>query len=104
MLAKELMVGVIAGLCYGIIIGVFAAMFFLGNQDVFGAGTLKFGGAIGVSVLASMALAASIGGALPMVFNRLSLDPALALGPFVSTSIDVCAISLYLVIASVLLT
>ena len=37
---------------------------------------------------------------LPMIFQRLKVDPAVATGPFVTTAIDIFGVLNYFVIAS----
>ncbi len=51
-----------------------------------------------------MVVASTIGAAIPMILNRLSLDPAVATGPFVTTTVDILGILTYFSIAKVLLT
>ncbi len=50
-----------------------------------------------------MVIAASVGGTVPMLLQRLNIDPAVATGPFVTTSVDVLGILAYFGIASALL-
>ncbi|MCP4298238.1 MAG: magnesium transporter [Proteobacteria bacterium] len=79
-LFKEISIGVLLGLFFGILLGITA--------------TLQFNhiSAIGVSValgmLISMLIAATVGSLMPIVFQRINVDPAVATGPFVSTTID----------------
>jgi magnesium transporter len=40
---------------------------------------------------------------VPMVFARINIDPAVATGPFVTTSIDILSVFFYFQIATVLL-
>ena len=37
---------------------------------------------------------------LPMIFQRMKVDPAVATGPFVTTAIDILGVLNYFVIAS----
>lgn len=55
---------------------------------------------LGAAIAASMAAAAIFGGLLPMLFNRLRFDPALATGPLVAIVVDLLALLLYLSIGS----
>ena len=100
---KELSIGVAAGVTYGALIGIIGALYFAGHPAVEAAGAALFGVTTGVAVVASMALAAALGAGVPLVFERLGLDPARATGPFVTTTIDVLAVWLYLATAAVLL-
>ena len=48
-------------------------------------------------------VAALFGSLMPMVFARINIDPAVATGPFVTTSIDIISVLFYFVIATTLL-
>ena len=58
---------------------------------------------VGISVCVSMILAATIGTFVPIFLKRLNIDPAIATGPFVTTSIDILGVLFYFVIATALL-
>ncbi len=91
---KELLVGIILGLVYGIMIGLVAH---------FRYNLIALGAAVSLSVLCSMSIAALVGSFVPMVLARLSIDPAIATGPFVTTSIDIISVSFYFALATLLL-
>lgn len=92
--SKELAIGLILGITYGVIIGVVAQVSF---------GTSAFALAVGLAVILSMTVAALVGSMVPMLFARLSIDPAVATGPFVTTSIDIISVFFYFKIATTLL-
>ena len=60
--------------------------------------------AAGVSMIAIASLAATAGASLPLLFNRLGLDPALMSAPFITTMVDVAGVFIYLQTADWLLT
>ncbi|MFZ9946779.1 MAG: magnesium transporter [Vulcanococcus sp.] len=60
--------------------------------------------AAGISLVAITTLAATAGAALPLLFNRLGLDPALMSAPFIATATDVAGVFIYLKTASWLLS
>lgn len=91
---KELSIGLLLGLVYGTLIGVVAQFRFSGA---------KLALAVGSAVICSMSVAALVGSLVPMVFARMNVDPAVATGPFVTTSIDIIAVFFYFQIASILL-
>jgi len=91
---KELSVGVILGLVYGVVIGAVAQVAF---------GTLALAVSVCCAVLSSMSVAALVGSLVPMVFAKANIDPAVATGPFVTTSIDIISVFFYFVIATTLL-
>ncbi len=58
--------------------------------------------AVGLSLVVCMALAATVGASTPILLRRFGVDPAIATGPFVTTSIDVLGILAYFTIAGLL--
>ncbi|MBW1889642.1 MAG: magnesium transporter [Deltaproteobacteria bacterium] len=91
---KELSIGVILGLTYGIVIGAVAQLAF---------GTMALAVSVCCAVLSSMSIAALVGSMVPMVFAKANIDPAVATGPFVTTSIDIISVFFYFTIATTLL-
>lgn len=57
----------------------------------------------GISLVAITTLAATAGAALPLLFARLGLDPALMSAPFITTATDVAGVFIYLKTAQLLL-
>jgi magnesium transporter len=92
--SKELAIGLILGIVYGVIIGVVAQVSF---------GTSAFALSVGLAVISSMTVAALVGSMVPMLFARFNIDPAVATGPFVTTSIDIISVFFYFKIATTLL-
>ena len=59
--------------------------------------------AAGISLVAITTLAATAGAALPLLFSRFGLDPALMSAPFITTATDVAGVFIYLQTAAWLL-
>ncbi|MBU8910753.1 MAG: magnesium transporter, partial [Desulfobacterales bacterium] len=59
--------------------------------------------AVGFAILSSMSIAALVGSMVPLIFERLNIDPAVATGPIVTTSIDIASVYCYFMIATLLL-
>ncbi|MCK5695016.1 MAG: magnesium transporter [Desulfobacula sp.] len=95
---KELAVGLILGVIYGLFIGVIARFAFA--SELF---ALPLAFAVGLAILSSMSIAALVGSMVPLIFERLNIDPAVATGPIVTTSIDIVSVYCYFMIASLLL-
>ncbi len=91
---KELTIGLVLGTVYGIIIGGVAQ---ISHASIFVALS------VGSAVLFSMSVAALLGSSVPMFFARINIDPAVATGPFVTSSIDIISVFCYFKIASMLL-
>ena len=95
-LFKEIRVGLMLGILYGLLLGVFAIFKFLDVSPMLGI-------VVGTSICISMIIAATIGSLVPLVLNRFEIDPAVATGPFVTTSIDILGVACYFLIAIYLL-
>ena len=94
LLFKELRVGLMLGVLYGVLLGGFTFLF---------VDTAPFLGMIvGLSICCSMLIASCIGTVVPLILQKIDIDPAIATGPFVTTSIDIIGVTLYFLIASVI--
>jgi len=58
---------------------------------------------VSLAMFISMVLAATLGATLPVVLSRAGFDPAVASGPFVTTSTDVIGILGFCLVAYALL-
>jgi len=92
--AREISVGVIMGLAAGILVGLFALVKI---------GTPILGLALALSMISSMTMASFVGSVAPAIFKRLGIDPAIAAGPLVTTGCDVLGVSIYLLVAYLVL-
>ena len=95
-LFKEMRVGLILGILYGMLLGFFAIFQFIDTSPMLGV-------VVGLSICVSMILAATIGSLVPLILNRFEIDPAIATGPFVTTAIDIMGVAFYFLIARSLL-
>ena len=93
---KELKIGLILGLLYGLMLGLFAWFRFLDPEPMIGV-------VVGLSICSSMVIATGVGTLTPLILRKLEIDPAIATGPFVTTSIDILGVLLYFLIAGLLL-
>jgi magnesium transporter len=91
---KEVAIGLILGMAYGVLISAVA-------QYKYSVGLLSL--AVGLAVVSSMVLAALVGSIAPMFLARINIDPAVATGPFVTTSIDIISVSFYFALATAFL-
>ena len=88
---RELLVGVLNGLCFALILGAIAAVWFQ---------VTDLGLVIGLAMLTVLAMAAIGGILVPLVLVRLGVDPAVSSGPFVTTITDVVGFFSFLGIAT----
>ena len=64
---------------------------------------LDFGLTVGISLISVIITAALIGTFVPIILDKQGIDPAMATGPFITTSNDICGILIYFSIAKVIL-
>tara|TARA_B100001996_G_scaffold378261_1_gene362156 strand:- start:6447 stop:7817 length:1371 start_codon:yes stop_codon:yes gene_type:complete len=96
-LAKELRVGIILGVLYGLLLGIFANFKFMNSDPMLGV-------VVGLSICCSMLIAVAFGTIIPLILRKIDIDPAVATGPFVTTTIDILGVFLYFIIAGSLLS
>ena len=83
----ELRVSFINGIICGIILGIIVS-FWLSN--------VPLGVVVAVSLVIIVLSSGFIGAAVPLILNKLHIDPALATGPFVTTLNDILSLLIYL--------
>jgi magnesium transporter len=82
------------GILYGIILGGVGWLRFV-KQGHFVMEVAPIALALGVAMAMAMMVAATIAAALPLFFAKVGVDPAVATGPFVTTSIDIVGVLIY---------
>ena len=63
----------------------------------------RFPVVVGLGIFTSIIIAAALGTFIPLFFDRMSIDPAVASGPLVTTSADVMGIGGFFLVAYLLL-
>jgi magnesium transporter len=58
---------------------------------------------VGLSQMAIITMATTVGAALPLIAKRLNIDPAVMSAPFITTLIDAAGLLLYFLIAKAIL-
>ena len=94
-LIRELLSGMLLGL-------VLAAIAF-GRSEIWGSG-LELSLVVGLSILCIVVWANLIGSLIPLVAQRLKIDPALVSAPLITTLVDATGLVIYLSIAKSILT
>lgn len=92
---REVRVAIVLGITFGVLLALAAPL--LVDTEV------PLGTIVGTSIVATMTLAATVGTSMPIVLRRIGIDPAIATGPMVTTSMDVLGVLAYFLIASALL-
>lgn len=94
-LAKEISVSAASGMILSLII--FAFNLLINHQDF----TISM--TISISLLAVILVAAVIGTIVPIILDKNKIDPAIATGPFITTSNDILGVLIYFSIAKMML-
>lgn len=91
----EAITGLLLGVVFSLVIGVYSYVRY---------GDLHTALAIGIALSCNTTAAALMGTLVPLTLRRFGVDPAIATGPFVTTGMDVVGVTVYLSIASLLLS
>lgn len=97
-LMRETGVGVLMGLLYGTLLGIYAMVAY----DMGEVHQLALTG--GLSILLITTMSALIGSVTPLIFDKLHIDPAVATGPVVTTTVDVLGVFTFFSIATVFMS
>jgi magnesium transporter len=89
-IGREILVGLINGLAVAVVIGVGAGLWFE---------SVDLGVVIGVALVLCLLVAGLVGATIPLAFDRMGVDPAVASGVIVTAITDVAGFSVFLGIA-----
>ena len=91
---REAKIGILMGLVCGLMVGIIAILWH--HEPMVGV-------VVAVAMSTSMTVAATMGAFAPTFFHKLDIDPAIASGPFVTTSNDIIGILIYMGTATLFL-
>ena len=91
---REVGVGILTGLIFAVSMGLIGVFWF---------GTAMLGVVIAISMLINLVVATLAGTTIPVILEKLGIDPALASGAFVTTVTDVVGFFAFLSLAGILL-
>lgn len=91
----QIMRETVTGLSIGFIFGVLVTLVTWGWQH-----NLELGLIVGIAMSLNMTIATMIGTCTPLVLKKLNIDPAVASGPVIATTIDVIGLALYLTLVT----
>lgn len=100
---KEMKVGFCNGFLLGIISFIFIGLyiFIIKNEELLF--SFAVSGCVGISLLIAMLISSCVGTLVPIMFNKLKIDPAVASGPLITTINDLVAVISYYGLAWILL-
>lgn len=93
-LVKEVSLSLISGVVLGVLVILFGL---ITGMDI------KFSLTVAISMLCVIIIAALIGTFVPIILDKRGIDPAIATGPFITTSNDIFGIYLFFFIAKLML-
>jgi magnesium transporter len=93
-LRKEILIGLINGLCLGVIVALLG---------YFWVGTAAFGFVIGLAMFLNLIVATFSGYYVPVILKKVGIDPALASAVFVTTVTDVLGFFFFLGLATIMI-
>lgn len=91
LLLRETTTGLITGTTCGLIIMIVIYSW---------QGNLSLGILVGIAIMATLTVATLSGSVIPIIMDRLNIDPAVASGPFITTINDIISIFIYFGIAT----
>lgn len=100
---KEAKVGFTNGIFLGVLAFVFLGLYIylFKGYDVIHAFLISF--CVGISLLLAMIVSSLVGTLVPILFNKIKVDPAVASGPLITTVNDLVAVVIYYGLAWLLL-
>jgi len=95
---KKLLPALLTELRVSTVIALVCSALVAGAALLMGDGSMRLAGAVATSLFVVMSFGALLGTAVPMLSARLGIDPAVATGPILTTSIDLVGVFLYFLI------
>ena len=100
-LGKELAVALLNGAILAVVLG--AIVVGMSYTGVLGdADALHLAATAGLSLLIVIVIATVLGATVPLLLHRVGIDPALAMGPFITVSNDILGLTVFFLIATLL--
>ncbi len=91
---REVLVGLVNGIIFAVVMGIVGVLWFGGPE---------IGYVIGAAMVINLVMAGLAGTVIPVMLDRLGIDPALASGAFVTTVTDVVGFFAFLGLAALVL-
>ena len=97
-LLGQIIIGFLLGIAFGVLLTLFSNIFYHATDNI-----LLIGTVIGISLGCELIIAAMLGTLVPMLLQRINVDPAVATSPIVTTSLDITGMLVYFFIATMIL-
>lgn len=103
-IGKELLVSLLNGLvlavALGILILILEQILHSFGAELAGANVIPMALTAAISLLIVIVLSTTIGATVPLLLDRFNIDPAIATGPFITTSNDILGLIVYFMVAA----
>ena len=100
---KELRIGFFNGLLLGVISFAVVGAYVSFVKDYTVVEAFAVSGCVGLALLVSIVISSLVGTSVPLLFDKLKIDPAVASGPLITTVNDLVAVITYYGLAFALL-
>ncbi len=94
-LLRELKTGIVQGIIIAVLIFLMINITFYIVNNSFESRNIIYSLVVAFSVLLALFISTSLGAIIPLVMNKLKIDPAVASGPFITTISDIVTLSIY---------
>lgn len=102
-ITREIAVGSVGGLFYGAALATLSWIFFHHEAEGAAWHIAQLAMTVSLAVFCCMTFAAAVGASVPIIFQKVGVDPAVATNPIVTTTTDVMGVLIYFLIASTFL-
>jgi magnesium transporter len=103
LILKEMRVGFFNGLLLGLASFVFIGLYIFLFKKYPALFSFAVSACVGIALLVAMLVSSFVGTTVPIIFDKLHIDPAVASGPFITTINDLIAVISYYGLAWILL-
>jgi magnesium transporter len=104
LLLREITTGALMGIICGLVIGLWVlAVVLTGGEHHLSITPIYLSITVGTALFLAMTFAAVFGAFIPMLLNKMGIDPAVASGPFISILNDISALLIYFGVTMLLL-
>ena len=94
---RELRLGMVMGGTWGLLIGSLAAFLMPGHANP------DLGLVVGASLILAVTVSAVTATTIPVLFQKISIDPAVASSPLITCLNDLCALAIYFTLVNMML-
>lgn len=104
LLVKEILTGALMGIVCGLVIGLWVHFLIVGDAGHSPhVSPVSLAAIVALALFSAMTFAAVFGAFVPIGLDKIRVDPAIASGPFISTTNDISALLIYFAVTALLL-